>query len=258
VPAPVPTASGLLFKNIRGHYYWIYKYIDGEVIENLNRSHLVKLARMMAEYHLVIEKAGLENRIGPSDVFSRGYVLKEMGGFRREILRETKRNVRDATFFEESTELITLLKRLDDAPYRRLKRYHIHRDIIPENLIWKRGELVGLIDFENVSRTREPLVKDVAVTLQFTCRDKKSRHGLDAELARVFLRAYMKRHPLSRKEIRLIPELLVSGLIEDFEYAYWMLRNDPERARLERLTLYSAAAQWAFENREQLARELFS
>ena len=218
------------------------------MIENLDRSHLVQIGKMMANYHRIVEESSLANRVPVSDVFSRGYVLKEMGVFRTEILRRTKRNTRDAIFLVESTKLITLLQCLDDSPYPRLMRYHIHRDIIPENLIWSRGKLVGLVDFENVSRTREPLVKDVAVTLQFACRDKESRMGLDLDRARGFLRAYTRQHLLSMKELRLVPDLLVSGLIEDFEYAYWMLRNDPARASLGRLKRYSGAARCVFAN----------
>ena len=258
VPTPVPTISGKFFQNLRGRYYWVYHYLDGQVIDNLDRSHLVKLASMMATYHQRVEESHLENLVHESDVFSRDYVLREMGIFRSEILRRRRVNRRDEIYIEESSRLIRLMNSLDDSPYRNLKRFHIHRDIIPENLIWKRGKLAGLIDFENVSKTREPVVKDVAVTLQFVCRGKKSNRGLDLRRARMFLRSYLKKHPLSKKELDLIPDLLVSGLIEDFVYAYWMLRNDPERARLERLKLYSAAAQWTFENRDQLSREFLN
>lgn len=258
VPAPVPSISEKLFKNIRGRYYWVYKYIDGEVIENLDRSHIIQLAKLVATYHQKIEKSSLENHISPSDVFSRSHILKEMSGFRAELLRDRRRNRRDASFLEESSKLIPILKTLDEVPYRSLRRYHIHQDISPGNLIWRRGRLAGLIDFENVSRTRKPLIKDVASTLQFTCWDKKTQRRLDLHLAKIFLRSYVKLHPLSDKEIQLIPDLLVSELIEDFEYAYWMLRNDPERARLKRLKRYSTAAYWTFINRERIAGALLS
>lgn len=258
VPAPIPAVSGKLFKNIRGHYYWVYQFIDGEVIESLDGSHLVQLAKLLATYHHKIEKSRLENQVSRSDVFSRRYILKEMGEFRAEVLRTPRNRRRDTTFNEESSKLIPILKSLDESPYRSLGWYHIHQDIGPGNLIWKRDRLAGLIDFENVSRTRKPVIKDVASTLQFTCSDRKAGRGLDLDLAKTFLRSYLKLHPLPKKEIQLIPDLLVSGLIEDFEFEYWKLRNDPERARVERLTHYSTSAQWTFANREKLARDFFS
>jgi len=49
---------------------------------------------------------------------------------------------------------------------------------------------------------------------------------------------------------------MIAGFIEDFVYAFWMLRNDPERGRGRRLALYSRAAQWSYSNRERIAQTL--
>lgn len=258
VPLAIPTRDGRLFKKVLGHYYWLYRFIEGAVVERLNESRFTELARMMGTYHTLIERSGLNNGKPAVDLFSREPTLKEMEGYRSEILKEHRMNGRDAAFMEESARLIPVLRNLDESPYSNLKRYPIHRDIIPENLIWKKNKLVGLIDFEHVSGTNEPTVKDIAVTLQFTCRDKRLEHQLDLELAKQFLRSYEKWHSISDDEVQLIPNLIAIGFIEDFVWAYWMLRNDPKRAGPHGLKLYSTAAQWSYSNRERIAGALLN
>jgi len=213
---------------------------------------------MMATYHLLIERSNLSNGKPISDLYNRGAILKEIGDFRTEIRRQRGTTKDEFTFLAESVKLTRMLRGLDQPPYSSLKRYPIHRDLIPENLIWKHNRLVGVIDFENVSGSSDPFAKDVAVTMQYCCRDQKVRYRLDIDLAKGFLQSYMKHRSLSYEEIRPIPDLITAGFVEDFAYAFWMLRNDPKRANAYRLTMYSRAAQWSHSNRERIARTLLN
>ena len=151
------------------------------------------------------------------------------------------------------------MRGLDDDPQSNLGLYPIHRDLISENLIWKQGKLAGVIDFEHVSQTNDPVVTDIAVTMQYCCRDNRVRHRLDLESARRFLQHYRESHPLSDEEVGLIPDLITAGFIGDFSFAFWMLRSDPKRAKQSEedgygLTLGSRAAQWSHSNRERIAQ----
>lgn len=184
--------------------------------------------------------------------------LKEIEEYRNEILRENKVNLTEKTFLEESARLIPILLGLDEDPQSNLRLYPIHRDLISENLIWKQGKLAGVIDFEHVSQTNDPVITDIAVTMQYCCRDKKIRHQLDLESARRFLQQYRESHPLSDEEVGLIPDLMTAGFIGDFSFAFWMTRNDPKRAKQSEeegygLALGSRAAQWSHSNRERIA-----
>jgi len=258
VPSAIPTRTRKLFAKLRQRYFWLYKFIEGRVIEKLNESHFAQLTRMMGTYHQLIEKSRLDNEEPSLDLYGRHSTLKEIESYGLEILRKHRKTREDITFMEESARLIPLLHSLDEGPYSNLKRYPIHRDIIPENLIWQGPKLVGLLDFEHVSGTNEPTVKDIAVTLQSVCRDKKVKHRLDLKLATRFLQHYRKWHSLSKREVQLIPNLLVSGFIEDFAWTYWMLRNDPERATPDALKLCSRAALRSYEDREEITQALLS
>ncbi len=258
VPLALPTRNGRLFTKVQEHYYWLYRLIEGMVIERLDASHFDELARRIATYHLWIERSELDNRKPAADLFGRELTLSEMEGCRSEIPKRHRTNGRDTIFMEESERLIPMLRSLDENPYSNLSRYPIHRDIIPENLIWEENRIVGLIDFEHVSGTNEPTVKDIAVTLQFVCRNKNLKHQIDLELAKQFVRSYKKWHSISDQEVQLIPNLIVSGFIEDFVWAYWMLRNDAERARASAMKRSSDAAQWTYLNRERISRAILS
>jgi Ser/Thr protein kinase RdoA (MazF antagonist) len=94
--------------------------------------------------------------------------------------------------------------------------------------------------------------------MQYCCRDKKFKHQLDIDLARRFLQSYKKHRSLSDEEVHLIPDLMTAGFAEDFAYAFWMLRNDPKRAKPYRLTTYSRAAQWSNSNKKRICRALLN
>ncbi len=258
IPSAIATTKGTLFVTVQGHYYWLYKFLEGIVVEKLDEPHLAQLARLMAAYHLLIERSNLNNGKQTSDLYNRTATLKEIEEYRKEILRKNKANRKENMFLEESRRLTLILRSFDDGPQSEIGLYPIHRDLISENLIWKHGRLAGVIDFEHVSETNDPVVKDIAVTMQYCCRDNKTRHQLDTDSAGRFLRAYVESHPLSDEEVVLIPDLVTAGFVEDFVFAFWMLRNDPKRARQSEkegygLTLYSRAAQWSHSNRERIA-----
>jgi len=259
IPSPIATTKGRFFVTVQGHYYWLYKFLEGNVVERLKEPHLAQLAEMMGKYHLLIERSDLNNGKPASDLYNRTATLKEIEEYRKEILRKNKANRKESTFLKESARLTLILRGFDDSSQSNIGRYPIHRDLISENLIWKQNKLTGLIDFEHVSESNDPIVKDIAVTMQYCCRDNKVRHQLDVDSARRFLRAYRESHPLSDEEVALIPDLITTGFVEDFVFAFWMIRNDPKRANQSEaegygLTLYSAAAQWSDSNREKIAQ----
>ncbi len=237
VPSAVPTREGNLFIKVREGYYWLYRFIEGTVVEKPNESHFEELAKMMGTYHLLIERSGLDDGKLAVDLFGSAFTLKEMEGYRSELLKKPRMNQGDATFMDESAKLIPILRSLDESPY---------------------SNCSGILFIETSSgkATSEATVKDIAVTLQFTCRDKKLKHQLDLKLVKRFLRSYEKWHSVSDEEIELIPNLIASSFIEDFVWAYWISRNDRERASPYRLKLSSTAARWSYSKREKIVQAI--
>jgi homoserine kinase type II len=256
IPAPIRTKDGEFILRFKGSSFWIYQYIEGRNVEEFGYSELKECARMMAAYHRIVEGSNLDNKKGRGDVFNRRSVLEELRGFRTRILRKDRLDRKDEIFLKQSSTLIPLLRNLNGRKYSRLRRYPLHRDINPENTLWNNSKLVGLIDFENVGMMNDTVLKDISVILQYSCRDRKEKHKLNFKMAQFFLREYKKYHRLSNKDIGFIPDIITAGAIEDFSYAYWMLVNDPKRARLYRLRLYSRIAQWFHENKAEIVKKL--
>ena len=261
IPAAIATTKGRLFVTVQGHYYWLYKFLEGSIVEKLNESHLAQLAQMMARYHVLIERSNLHNGKPASDLYNTAATLKEIEEYRRETLRKNKINRNESTILDESEKMILILRGFNGDPQQKPRLYPIHRDLISENLIWKQGKLAGVIDFEHVSGTNDPVVKDIAVTMQYCCRDRRVMHQLDMDSARQFLQSYTEIHPLSDGEIALIPDLMTAGFLDDFAFALWMVRNDPDRAKRSEAdgygpTLFSKAAEWNHRNRKRISQAL--
>lgn len=87
---------------------------------------------------------------------------------------------------------------------------------------------------------------------------QKQKHRLDLKLAKFFLKEYKKYRQSSDEEIGFLPDIIIAGSIEDFGYAYWMLVNDPKRAKLYRLKLYSKIAQWCHKNKQEILEKLIN
>lgn len=256
IPTPLKNKGGNFLTNIDNSFYWIYEYIEGSDIKRFSYSELKECAKMMALYHKLIEKSNLNNKKGTGDVFNRKPVIKELGMFKSSILKKSNPDRKEKIFIKEASILIPLLRSLDGKDYSKIPKYPLHRDINPENTLWKNKKLVGVIDFENVGSQNDTAIKDIAGMLQYSCRDKQHKYKLDLKLAKFFLKEYKKYHPLSNKEIEFIPDIITAGSIEDFSYVYWMFLNDPKRARLYRLKLYSKTAQWYHKNKEEIIKKL--
>jgi Ser/Thr protein kinase RdoA (MazF antagonist) len=256
IPIPIRAKKGEFILRFKGSRFWIYEFIEGRYAKRFGYSELKEIAKMMAIYHKTIESSGLNNKKGIGEVFNRKSVLGELKRFRAQALRKDRLGRKDQIFLKESSILFTLIRSLDGREYSKLPTYPIHRDVNPENTLWKNKKLVGLIDFENVGTMNDTLIKDISIVLQYSCRDRKQKYKLDLKLAAFFLREYRKHHELSNREIAFLPDIITAGAIEDFGYAYWMLVNDPKRAKLYRLKLYSKVAQWHHKNKEEIIKKL--
>jgi homoserine kinase type II len=255
IPIPISTKSKEDFLKSQGSFFWIYEYIEGRDVRRFGYSELRECATMMAIYHRIVANSGLNNKHG-SEVFRRKSVLNELKKFRAQILEKDRQDRKDRIFLKESAKLIPLMKSLDAREYSKLPTYPLHRDINPENTLWKNKKLVGLIDFENTGTMNDTVIKDISVMLQYSCRDRKRKYKLDLKLARFFLREYKNHNHLTDEEIKFLPDVITAGAIEDFAYAYWMLVNDPKRAKSYRLKLYSETAQWYHRSKQEIIEKL--
>lgn len=253
VPQPLQNNHNTFITKYKNRLFWLYPLIDGKIVEVFSTDELREVARLMSEYHKILIKSKLDNKKKTTKPSS-PLILKELMEHRKKA--SAKKQKHDCVFLSEVDDLIEIYSKIKPKVYFNLKAYPLHRDINPENVIFKNGKAVGLIDFDNVSFYKEPLIKDIVVLLMYSCRNKRDRKKLDLEKARFFLKEYQKYRKLSLEEIKLIPDLATSTAIEDFCYVQWLFENDRRRAKLYRLKLYANIARWFWNNKLLIIKAL--
>lgn len=252
IPAPIPTKDKKKFLKIKNNLFWLYYFIDGNHTNKSGRKELSEIALMMTRFHNILEGAKFNNEKPKEKDYGRKGIIKEMEEFILKI--PVNKNKRDRIFFDESKKMIDILKKLDTKDYNSLKQYPIHRDFNPENLLWEKGKLSGIIDFENVGNANDVFARDIAIIMQYFCSNRGKFFNI--KKARFFMKEYQKNRSLKKEEIKIIIDLIIATNIEDFGYAYYLLINSPKRAKLRHLKKYSKMAQYLFNHRDKFTREL--
>jgi homoserine kinase type II len=249
IPSPCKTKNGKYIVRFLGKYFWLDNFIEGKIKEKLGMKDLREIAKMLSGYHGILEKTGLRCDKDNNDM-SIKLVLEEIKFFVQKLDKK-KINEIEKIYLREVEKLVPILQKINSEEYSKLKKYAIHRDLNPENLLWKGSKISGVLDFENVSRGNDCFVKDICIILQYGASEN---HKLNIKKAKFFLNEYMRYRKITKKEIKLIPEIMTAGYIEDFEYQYWKTENDKKRATPHRLKLYSEAAQWFWNNKEKIGK----
>ncbi len=252
IPLSIKTKNNQRMINYNGSFFWLYLFIEGEMKRQFQRPELEQLAKMISSYHTIIEKSNFNNRRPSANDLMKKAVIKELVNFRKRLKKKSLR-VHGKNFMGESEVLVKILRNLNTDFYEKIPKYALHRDLNPENLLWKDRKLFGILDFDNVSQINDSFIKDLSIIIQYGC---SKNHKININQAKILLREYKKYRNLSNNEIRYVPIIICAGYIEDFSYAYWLLINDPKRAKESRLTTYSHAAQGYYKNQEKISREL--
>ncbi len=255
VPVPIKTNRGQDIIKYKKGNWWLYRYIEGKIIEPISIQLIPELARMIALYHLFLKKNMLSNGKSETEAFDKTTTIKDLKKLYAKTQRMVHKEAKHKIFLAECVKLMPLLESLKSDYYKKLPQYPLHRDLNPENILWEGNKISGIIDFENVGTMNDNFITDIAIAIMFATTTEKE-HKLDLNKTRKFLEVYQKYRRLSKQEIELIPDIIMAGFIGAFSWQYWLQLNDPERAQLHRLKLYSNAAQWHYLNRDKIIKAL--
>jgi homoserine kinase type II len=248
-PNPCKTKKGKYVIKFQEKYYWLDNFIKGKIKKRLRKNELKQIAEMLSQYHNILESLNLRCDKEDNKDMSANSVLKEIKSFINKLKKNKKLTAVEKIYLHETKKIIPILRNIQIKEYSKLKKYAIHRDLNPENLLWRGNRLSGVLDFENVSQGNDCFIKDICVIFQYGA-SKKNR--LNIAKAKFFINEYKKYRKLENREIKLIPEIMAAGYIEDFEYQYWKVENDKGRATPQRLKIYSEAAQLFWKNKDKL------
>ncbi len=258
VPRPIRTNGRRLNTTFDNRLFWLYRYMDGAVRFDLKEGDLKEVARMIGTYHRIVSKMRLEetNRQQDDlDSFRSRTTLWNMSTHLLHIMRKRRKNGHDRVFIEEAHTFLPMMRDLDFVGYNALDKYHLHRDITPGNILWKDGKIVALLDFDQMFY-KDVMIRDLTPMIYWTCI-KGENGGPDLDMARYFLREYSKCRKLSDDELALVPDVLISTMMEYFNFVYWILENAPNRnLAASDLTFLAKTIRWAFRNKESVGKRL--
>ena len=217
IPRMMIAANGKPFAEAGGALYSLYRFIPGSTGLLVGERDAYDIGMMAARMHEIIIKSR--------------FASKERQGFQtiERIVKRMDRNAIEArnkkdggarAFLSACKWFTKALERLDLSYYKTLNAYAVHCDIGPDNLVWRRGKIRGLLDFSNISNYRDALLMDLAWAVHFCCVDKKTGSSYGRGLLSSIIDGYTAIRSLSEEEIETLPRLVVVTNAFDFEFAY--------------------------------------
>jgi Ser/Thr protein kinase RdoA (MazF antagonist) len=196
----------------KGRYLWVYKKIEGEIINHLNKSQFSEIFKALALLHKYVEDFNWSGKITPINF---DWALE---GFKR--IEKIAPKTRTDRFVLKNIQLLNnYIDRLSKIDFNTQMQV-IHADFNNENILFHGNKLVGILDFGNIEFA--PLAKDLAIGIM---RLRYPQRKIDKKKIKLCLDEYRKYAKFSQKEEKLITPLLVGencGLIRWF---YWDMKK---------------------------------
>ncbi len=196
IPTSLPNVAGdYIHRYSDNSFSRLIEYIDGQVLSETEESQplLNSLGQRIAQLDLALK--GLKN---PAIQARRGswdlqYCLINEPKLKH-IQAASLRKLVNYIYDKYRSEVLPLLPEL--------RHSIIHGDLDYLNILAVKNEVVGFIDFNDLSYT--PLVNELAIALAYVMLEKSDPIGT----AEAVIRGYHDIYPLERSEIELLPQLI--------------------------------------------------
>jgi len=256
VPAPVliRTKRGETFIKSDIGAYELSEYVEGEpfdgsFLEIAEASRwLARLHRNARDWEPAEPKVTIPRRYDSPDDFLGRWVETLQSAGRRS----------DLDYIVSQAELAR--EKVDDEKYDSLSDWTIHGDYIPANVLFAKGTLAGIFDFDWAGR--HPRLRDLADLLMGFCSRQKPpvqyediaavtrNFTFDSEKIRIALKSYGEILPLSKEDVELLPAFIRRRWI--YSRAAATFKVSPER-RLEVLAAgFKEPLMWLDDNENEV------
>ncbi|MBV9549895.1 MAG: homoserine kinase [Alphaproteobacteria bacterium] len=189
-PLPVPTREGALSSTLNRRSCAVVTFLNGLSVRRPTAAHCAGAGAALARLHLAGEGFGLTrtNALGPSgwkplaeacDSHAEG-VENGLAA----LIREQRKNITEA--------------------WPALPGGVIHADFFPDNVLFMREEVSGIIDF--YFACNDMFAYDLAVTLSSWCFESDGSYNLTKSMA--LIQGYRSIRELSREEVIAMPVLM--------------------------------------------------
>jgi len=212
IPAPLKNKNKSYLSRFKGKPVWAYKFIEGKTKIKENKKDVEKIAKLAAIYYQYMRK--FVSKKSP-DKLDYNWLIKYL----KKLKKRPSKNKIDKLFHKNVDFFLDILGEFKDVKFYNF--IFTHSDFKGDNVIFKDSEIIGVIDFDNIEF--HPRAIDVAYTVK---RIKYLGKGYSKKKLNVFLKAYEKISPLSKKEKETILPLVLMENASEFWWTYDLMRKN--------------------------------
>ncbi len=208
VPRFLKDKNGNCISKVNGRLIEVYPLLKGKHAKKFDEKHIREVARTLACYHRTISKLRVLKRFNKIDNYK--WLTRELN----EMKNVKPKNAFDKLMLREIGKHISVLER----PLRTdIKKFLVcHHDFHRTNLLFVKGKLTGILDFENIRYS--PRVCD------FYFDENNLQNSL------IFIEEYNKHNKLTKKEIKSFITLKLLGDCYSFRWTYrGKMKNEKRR-----------------------------
>ncbi|MCK5150155.1 phosphotransferase [Candidatus Pacearchaeota archaeon] len=216
IPKPLTNRNKTNLMKFKSKYLWVYPYLKGKTKKKLNKKEFQEIAKVMAIFHKYLRDLKIKTS---RDYYDFNWIINKY-----KILKKRKiKNKLDKLFIENSDFLLSILEKLEKLNYE--KMILTHSDFKSSNLLFRKGKIKGILDFDNLEYA--PKTKDVASSLTKAAYLGKNWNFLKQK---IFLQEYKKFNSFSKKEEPLIMPVLLKDRICVFWWFYDEMKKNKDKA----------------------------
>lgn len=270
VPKIVRTPQGSRWVEYNEHIYELFELIDGVDADPESLEEVAEAGHMLAKFHLATGRMQPSGTKAWPRYFDPKVQLKGLKDAKKQLKSGMAGDLGPLAP-QEVAETIDFLiaqaklaeKNLPDKLYWSLPQTIVHGDWHPANLKFREHKIVGIFDFDWVSK--QPRIVDVTDGLLFFGSQRQSAiDGGDIwslqqpfelvwERMQIFMGAYRERINLTREELESLPDFMVCRCL--YLRVDAMVRKIEPKDQLRFLvTQVRGPFEWIGENEERLRR----
>lgn len=191
-PKLLKTKHNKYFFDYKGHRTLVYPFLLGKEINKFTNKMLFEVGEFLGKLHL--QTKGFQSSIKRTDFYN--ISSNRLSRIVRESRHQKNLKIEKAVLYLKEN---TLKYKLPPS----LPNGAMHIDLKPENTLFDKGKLTGVVDFDN--SYNGPLVFDLADTLAWFC-SKKGEFNINQ--AKIIYEGYISVRKLSKQEHKYLFEAL--------------------------------------------------
>ena len=229
VAAAITALDGATIVEYFGRLFSFFPFLEGRPSPYNNVRYLHIKGRLLARLHTEMSAAPIE---GQRPGFGRVWELDRTDAPRFPLFNELLRAF-GAEYRREAAVVrahrYASLRELSRLGYGELPDTFVHCDYHHDNLLFKDGELSGLLDFDLLHR--DARVVDIAWAIVLDCLEPPAHNAISPTSVEAFVRGYHEASALGDSEGALIVPLIRAALIAGAAMRLRQWESGPKRLR---------------------------